>query len=192
MLNLKGMRIAFSGPHGTGKTTLAAYVANHYNIPFIGSPARAIHQSHGVTAATARTLDYTSHRALQELIENRLLINARIAGVHDRTIVDAVAYSLLNKLSTNETLKLLQRKQVDANRETETFYDLVFVMYPWRPAVADGFRELDNGQRLVLYYTMRGLWKDYENLSGHVREIPNLTIEDSMQYVVEKIEQLLR
>lgn len=106
--------IGFSGAHRTGKTTLAKEVAEHFDVPFAGSPASNVFAEMGLCPKA----DYPIEKRLE--IQRRLLdechktwVGAGHVFVSDRTPLDLMAY----------TMSAVTREVVDekANRELERY-----------------------------------------------------------------------
>lgn len=187
-IDLSLERIAASGPHGTGKTTLMNSLAAHFNLPFHKSPGRAIHEEFNTTPGRAHTLDYATQQEIQERIENRIIADSKKPGLFDRTIVDAVAMNLTKKLYGDDWLIPMSLLKPEYTRNR---YSLVFLFPPYRAAEYDGMRELDNGQRLVLYHTIRGLWQDHGHIATFLRTVPNTNAQGVFEYAVNEINMLL-
>lgn len=91
------MKIAFTGAGGTGKTTLAKYIADKWGIPYVGSVSREVMKEMGVESEMAQEhMTDSELLALQQGIYKRR--NAKLASldsyVTDRCALDNYIYGL--------------------------------------------------------------------------------------------------
>lgn len=135
------MRIAFTGAHRTGKTTLANELAKTYNIPYIDSDVRGYIASLGLTAQD--TFSTKSRIEMQVGILHHLLNKVKQANkdhqhfVLDRCALDTVGY-LLSELHQHSlrdadiSPKMVLDLIETAERETfsESKLDLVILVRP--------------------------------------------------------------
>lgn len=93
------MRVYFVGSHSTGKTTMARYVAKHWNLPLITEVARAVLSEMEASLAALRT-DIELVAEYQSKIFERQILAENQAGPHfvsDRAF-DNLAYAAEHSL----------------------------------------------------------------------------------------------
>lgn len=137
------MRIAFTGAGGTGKTTLATYVAEKWGIPFLGNTARDVMKEMGVENEAAQAnLSPETVLALQQGIFERFKDLRRLTPsfVSDRLLLDNYTYSTLR---CNETMTPeIHKPWLEAAVSDLYNMDLVFYcpagMFPLK---GDGIRQ---------------------------------------------------
>lgn len=197
MASYKGLRIAFCGAHGVGKTALATALAAQLNLPYIQSPARRVHAKYGVLPHTAKLLPPLEYVALQDEIMQTIkadyFASADTGAVFDRSVVDAVAYGLLN----NQTASALPKNYVDVHvrpypllNPKNVYYDLLFYVPIYRAVPADGVRELDEHRRYVLDCIMFSILERYCP-AVFVRTVPNAVEPDTHTFVLDTARRLL-
>lgn len=88
-----GMRVAFIGAHGTGKTSLVDAIAKLMGLPVIKEQAREVATEWGYTPATipaAHLWDYQKEVVLRQVGKERAYDTCGF--VSDRSVVDNMAY----------------------------------------------------------------------------------------------------
>jgi len=91
------IRVAFAGPSGTGKTTLATWISETYSIPMNPVGSRSV--AHAMGFASPYDVDKAGKRGEFQ----RLLVSKKVAWesgresfVTDRTTMDNIAYTALH------------------------------------------------------------------------------------------------
>jgi deoxyadenosine/deoxycytidine kinase len=146
------LRIACSGPSGTGKTTLSTYIAEQYNIPFITTSTKPLWEKHGILSH-AHLIGMTTNdptwglRFQHEVLSHRVEVLSKAGKefVTDRSPIDNLAYLLM------------QNSHQLTERETESYMDLCneainlftgFIIMPF----TDDINLEDDGKRVVNRY----------------------------------------
>jgi predicted ATPase len=95
------MRIAFSGASGTGKTTLATWIAEKYGIPLNPVGARSVAAEMGFSSPYEADAAGKRSEFQQRLLVRKLEWEAEHESfVTDRTPFDNVAYTALHSVSS--------------------------------------------------------------------------------------------
>lgn len=148
---MKNLRICIAGPSGTGKTTLAKYIAETYKIPFITTSTKPLWEKHSIN----------SHA---ELI-SRCFQNPQWGLDFQKEVLDWRVEKLYGKLDfvtdrsplCNLTYFLMQNSQTLGEAETESYInDCVKAMNMFRgmiqlPFIPDAPLEAD-GMRIANQY----------------------------------------
>ncbi len=134
------MKIAITGTHGTGKTTLSYYLAGYYkslgkSVKIIQEVTRScpfpINQRMTIEAAKWIYLEHTKKEL--EASKNQVIIG-------DRSVYDSFAYSDYFKFTDDEFLLKLKKMAID---QLSSYDKLIFVR-PDLPIHEDGVRCSDN------------------------------------------------
>jgi nicotinamide riboside kinase len=137
------LRIAISGAHGVGKSSLALLLATEVNLPLIEEVARTVAEKTGFHN-TQEVID--AHPLDKERFQNAVLsrqLNTEFQHgaqgfVSDRSVIDIAAYSTWYKLP------LAKKVRQNAVEYARNNYDLVFyIPLDERQAEDDGFRLVD-------------------------------------------------
>ena len=151
------MRIAISGAHGVGKTTLARKLAKTLDLPQIEEVVRSVAKDFGFKTTgqirKAKELDKC-------LFQNTLFVRQAVTEmqfkngfVSDRSMLDFVAYCYLYNLP-DHYVEILQK---EALRYSE-FYDLlVYCPIPDVVLENDGFRLTDKDSQKFIDVAIRKL-----------------------------------
>ncbi len=151
---MSGLRIAFSGSAGTGKTTLAKAVAEHLGLPYIEEGFRKrVDQGlilYKMNDAQRRDLMRDLWR---EQLEQELA--AAEGFVSDRSSVDFAAFWLHYALTDAES----ETAEFMAEMERETERTDRIVLCPWGvlPLVADGVRSTNPWLQLRYHALLAGM-----------------------------------
>jgi nicotinamide riboside kinase len=153
------MKVALTGAQGTGKTTMAKYIAEKWGIPYIGSVARETMKAMGYTSEY--DFNHLSEGALlefqQALITNR---RAKLKGlasyVTDRLELDQYVYSLRR---CGAALTEAQRSQWE-DEAVQELYAMDLVLHTPAglfPVEEDGIRQADVAHQFLLDAAIYGL-----------------------------------
>jgi nicotinamide riboside kinase len=141
------MKVYFIGSHSCGKSTLARYVSQQYNLPMISETARMILSEQELQIDTLR-YDLNAIDTYQKDVFNRQLVEEQkhISFVSDRSALDILAYSaqhsrvlsqLIDSPDLQEYIKKLQGQ-------------FIFFVRPSKATLkADGVRESINWEGIV-------------------------------------------
>lgn len=140
------MRIAVSGAHGVGKTTLVNRIAEHLHLPKISEVARKVAGEMGLDSCnTIKTSDQESIRLFQSKVfyEQLMAESELIDFISDRSIFDIVAYMNYYGLCAEIIDDYLQY----AIKHSAQYDAIIYCPVPrGAELVADGFR-LTEGQK---------------------------------------------
>jgi nicotinamide riboside kinase len=143
------MRIGITGPHRSGKTTLARALAEHYGIEFLTSVAGGAVRDHGFDMVNGNRLT-PAGIDMQDDLMSRILMQAHNAGpsfVADRTPLDAAAYLMADATANAGDRETRQRAvwyMEYSMKETSSLYDIVFVLPPAIPFEEEDGKAPDN------------------------------------------------
>jgi hypothetical protein len=115
-------RIAFAGSSGTGKTTLAKYIADEFKLPINPVGSRSVSEVMGF--ASPYDVDKAGRRAefqTRLVIEKRAWEDAHESFVVDRTTLDNLAYTMLHDIHCVDDA-LLEAIVKGAHRYTHIVY----------------------------------------------------------------------
>lgn len=144
------MKIAISGSHGVGKTTLARALAKELGLPMISEVAREEAKKFGYET----TERIKNAPKLQRMIFQLSVYHAQIKAeedtwqgfVSDRSIFDCVAYCIYYDLP----LRLIEYLRSDAIQYSGKYDLIIYCPVPGRELEDDGFRLVDReSQSLV-------------------------------------------
>lgn len=180
------MKVYFSGAHSTGKSTLARFVSQKYQLSMISETARMVLSEQELQIDTLRCdLDIVDHYQ-QQVFDRQLVEEAKHSSfVSDRSLIDILAYS-----ATHSRIlpSLLKRRELDTYltnlRDTQS---ILFLVRPSAATLrADGVREALN-------------WDGIISIDAQIRfmfemwEIPYFQIQtNSMQERVSTIRSVIR
>lgn len=91
----QGLRVAFCGAGGTGKTTTANFIADELGLPMLKSASRIIYEKHNLTEEKVQ--QFTSEQKLNlqsKIFETKVKRDQQFNYVTDRTVLDHYAYCL--------------------------------------------------------------------------------------------------
>ncbi len=136
-----GMRIAFTGAGGTGKTTSAVSLSNDLDLPMMKSASRIVYEERELTEALVLNMGPEDQIDLQTDIFHQKVVNDReYSFVADRTVLDHYAYCLAycGGHMNNATF---QRFEEETRQAMLSNYSHVFY-FPWGywNAAPDGVR----------------------------------------------------
>jgi len=157
------MKVYLAGSHSVGKTTLARYISQKYNLPMITEVARSILSERELNLKTLRT-DINVANSFQEAIFFRQLLEEQkhSSFVSDRSI-DCLAYTAnhTNILSTiKETEEYKQYVKSLNNKDS-----IVFFVRPAKETLAqDGVREELTWEGVITIDAMIKCLFEFENI----------------------------
>ena len=135
------MHIYFIGAHSVGKSTLARYVSQKYELPMISETARMILSEQELQIDSLRS-DVDIVDKYQRQVFDRQLVEERkhVSFVSDRSVIDVLAYSAQHSRILPELLASTQLKTyLDLLRVPDSF---IFFVRPSKATLkADGVRE---------------------------------------------------
>ncbi len=160
------MRLAFTGSHSTGKTTLINTLMQarpDLRVVAIKNVTRKIIER-GFPLAKDATVDSFVNYINDQLREERL---AELTGfdvlLSDRTILDAIGYSTVNKqLSGNKIPDYFIQMLHEIWRLEAKFYNLYIYCPVEFPMVEDGVRIIDEEYRNAVGKQIKKLLDEYE------------------------------
>lgn len=179
------MKVYFSGAHSTGKSTLARYVSQKYELPMISEAARMVLSEQELQIDSLR-YDLDTVDRYQQQVFNRQLVEEQknSSFVSDRSAIDILAYSaqharilpsLINSKEMQGYISILQEPDV-----------FIFFVKPSKVTLkADGVRETINWEGIVeidaMIKFMLKMW-----------DLPHYQINmDNMQERVQLIDTVL-
>lgn len=167
------MRIAFSGPSGTGKTTLAKYVSEKYGLPMNPVGARSVSQAMGF--ATPYDVDKAGKRAefQKRLAEEKMAWEDEHASfVTDRTTFDNLVYTMLHDVHAVDE-SLFEAIKDGMCRYTHI---VMFPMHQFCDPGSDKDRVKDLTYHRLYEATLVGLFECYFPTRVHVLEYSTIEL----------------
>lgn len=157
-------RIGISGSSGTGKSTLAKYVAKKLNLDVLGTKdfIREILKREDYDWSSGIQVErFLVQRNCQKEIADDILslMDGVDTFVADRTVMDVAAYSIVELNDDIETVNVI----VEECRKAASKYTHVFFC-PWGilPLTPDGVRTLNPWYQFVIHSTILGLLKEWK------------------------------
>lgn len=184
------MRVAVTGTHGVGKTTLVEELGKRLGFPVISEAARTVIPSFGYSD----TDDYIrrADKPRKFLVQSQILLqqmnaeNGKVGFLSDRAVIDPVAYAAAFGLSEWLVAEMLGKAITHALR----VYDLVVYLPPVVPLVDDGFRNLDEKLRRRVDRYIRRYVAALERLGVRVLRVRSKRLEDRVCEVMASLEAL--
>lgn len=180
------MRIAISGAQGVGKSTLCEYLTINLTtiyptktIETIGNISRDLAKRLGVSIDTKSTIeDYYLYNT--EYIKRLINNNADII-IHDRTLLDSMAYQLYNNNAPSNYYTML--------RELVRWYIIDISYYFYIPIQFemedDGIRHLDKQHQKEIAAIILSLLSDYKVKYSVIQG----TIQNRINAIVEELDE---
>lgn len=143
------MRIMIAGPSGIGKTTIAKWISEEYNIPFIsGSVSNLIPQTKDMTHSEmlSRDLDTLVKEDWQILNLRQKLFKDKPSFVSDRSFLDSAAYYWYKQMEHQPECELEHFIETCLQLTREYCDMLVMVHYEYSNIF--NWEIEDNGKRL--------------------------------------------
>ena len=116
------LRIAFSGASGTGKTTLARFISEHFGLPLNPVGSRSVSEAMGF--ASPYDVDEVGKRPefQRRLLSEKILWESKHDSfVTDRTTVDNLLYTMLHDVAVVDE-KMLEQVRLGMSRYTHVIY----------------------------------------------------------------------
>lgn len=143
------MKIYFCGAHSTGKSTLARYVSEKYNLPMISETARMILSEQELQIDSLRCNMDVANKYQKEVFERQILEEQKhMSFVSDRSIIDVLAYTAQH---TNVLRELLDHTSLtDYITKLLAPDSILFFVSPAKATLsADGVREAINWDGVI-------------------------------------------
>lgn len=158
------MGIGISGASGTGKTTIAQAIAQSTGVEYIGSVAREVYNSLGLTPRD--NYSFSTRIMIQEAIlkeSERRYVNAKRIFITDRTPIDFMAYLLAD--IQRETLEIEQTVAVNAYLKRcievcNRYFQSLVILQPGIEVIDDGERPVETMYNEHINYLMLGVVSD--------------------------------
>ncbi|MFP3983721.1 MAG: AAA family ATPase [Desulfurivibrionaceae bacterium] len=186
--------IGLCGSHRTGKTTLAAKIAEKSKLPFIKTATSQVFARNGLDPA--ERLDFASRIRIQHEIlreAEKDWDKAEHAFVTDRTPIDMMAYTMVDIVGTSKVeFSELQRYFDRCYSITNRFFSCLFFLEPGIPIIYEkGKAALNRSYIEHLNVLMKGFILD-DRLERPVRMIPKeiLALEERAAWVDESLKKL--
>ena len=146
------IRIAVSGSHGIGKTTLVNKIATARQLPMINEVVRDVAKMlNYATTAQILTENHNSKLQFQSIVFNEQIgRESNYAGfVSDRSVFDPIAYGLYYGLSRY----VMKNWQEQAIKHSSSYDVIIYCPIPEESIEDDGFRLMDKeGEQAVDNY----------------------------------------
>lgn len=134
------MKIAFTGSHGTGKTTLAKKISEDLNLELITNISRNYYQSKGIQDFEVLTKEerwiHQKNLFTLEIIEESKYTNF----VTDRSVIDFLAYTILYSKSS----LVYMTRLIELTKKVTLKYDYLFLLpieFSYQPEIGRASRE---------------------------------------------------
>jgi len=169
------MKVYFSGSASTGKTSLARYVANKYQLPFLTETARQILSEQELQIDQLRCNLETANN-YQRAVFNRQLQeeNKYSSFVSDRAAIDILAYA---GNYANILPELLLRSELPTYIESLKLPDsILFLVSPFKQTMAqDGTRETLSFSDIISIHAQIKLLLEMWNIRYFQISMPNMS-----------------
>lgn len=156
------MKIAISGAHGVGKTTLAKTLAKMLDLPLLKETAREVAQEYGfVNTEQIRGADNFMKSLFQNAVftrQARKELMYQYGFVGDRSVIDCIAYSYLYGMPEY----FLQALQKAALEHSNIYSLIVYCPISAASIEADGFRLVDKGSQEAIDRRIQTLLEEVE------------------------------
>lgn len=177
------MRIAISGAHGVGKSTLAVLLATELQLPLIEEVARTVAGEMGymstqdIIAANVIDKQRFQDTVLSCQLNTEFCYGAR-GFVSDRSVLDIAAYMAWYKLPEAREIK---KNAIEFARNN---YDLVFyIPLDERPAEDDGFRLVDRKSQEQVDKLIAGMIAKLPNACRLEGKTPGERLGEALKWV---------
>ena len=157
------MRVAFTGSHGTGKSTAAKHLGANHGYTVIDNVSREAAKKGVRLGAKATFLDELA--LTSTLVQSHYCRDVNI--VQARTLIDKLAYTQCNpnisEVERNELVRVFTRA---AYYESSTYDLLIYFPIAW-PLEEDGVRP-DEGMRIDVDLSIRTFINDIHYTKLHI------------------------
>jgi nicotinamide riboside kinase len=143
------MKVYFIGSHATGKSTLARYTSQKYNLPMISETARAILSEQEMQIDTLRYDLDTADKYQQQVFNRQISEEQKHSSfVSDRSVIDILAYSGQHARILPQLMRASELEPyLSILREPGSF---IFFVKPSKATLkADGVRESLNWDGVI-------------------------------------------
>ncbi len=190
-MDLTKVAIGFTGTGGTGKTTTAKLLAEHFGLPFHTGVSRSVFERRHITEAIQRDQTPKQNLELQMAIfqARQEQIYDNPYGVFDRTLLDHLIYTLYRcgPAVTQAKYHILCGDVLsDLIRHAVIFY---CPMVTFRGS-SDGFREEGFGYRITIDLMHRAMQGQIAHEDIHIILLPITSLKLRMRFIKQHLETL--
>ncbi len=188
------MKIAFTGAGGTGKTTLAKYIAEKWGIPYIGSVSREVMREMNIESEMAQEkmndgMLLELQRRIYERRKSKLV--SLDSYVTDRCALDNYVYGLrrCGSALTEEVRAEWEKGAIDDLYAQDLVFHTPIGLFE---TVADGVRVTDLSHQFLMDSAMYGfLCKHaFDKMAGHVYIVNMADLDRRKRYVDHLISEV--
>lgn len=176
------MRIAITGSHGVGKTTLAQMLAKELGLPMISEVAREVAYAHGF-----ETTEQIKNASMMRRIMYQLnVFYGQLKAeedhwkgyVSDRSVFDSIAYSIYYDLPSG-LVEYLTRDAVTHSKH----YDLIIYCPIVDKPQEDGFRLTDTDSQVYVDSKLKVLLKQARCSVVKLSEIRENWLAEALKWI---------
>jgi hypothetical protein len=155
----RGLRVAFCGAGGTGKTTTAQFIENELEIPLLKSASRTFYEIQGLSEEMVN-IEFTNEQKLtlqKDIFALKIENDRQFSYVADRTVLDHYAYALAycgGFMDNDQFTEFDERvRSLMLSTYSHIFY---FPWGFWLPNESDGVRQDRNSWQSLIDNTIVG------------------------------------
>lgn len=181
------MKIAFTGAGGTGKTTMAKYLSQKWDIPYVGSVSRLVMQEMGIESEAAQNnMSDADLLVLQQAIAKKRIesLAAHESYVTDRCALDNYIYALRR---CGGAMTEAHRKVWEEGAVKDLYaHDLVFYTpVGLFPTEHDGTRVTEIAHQYLMDTAMYGFLckHGFDKMASHLYVLAMPELERRKRYV---------
>lgn len=164
------MKIAFTGTHSTGKTTLAKKMQQALDLPFLGNITRRL-------AQTGAQLNKSDNSFSQLLVFTEHINNFNNKNfICDRSVFDALAYSIYNCEYSGLAEHIVLTGETLVQHYKDRYDFLFYLPIANCPFVKDGMREDDALFRIAVDEILLHLFNKYKPTNLYI--VQSKTVEE--------------